>query len=123
MTDFELPAAMVEAGARRWWEILTVAPRTPWEERDEQDRQHDRDQVTLILAAALSVCEVRERWRVTGHSLGEHRGEGWRQDADSLPDALNVAQHYRVDHDARGVEIGRLLIVFTPAEQVDTEES
>ena len=87
----DLPPEMVEAAARATHEHdrMESLGEPDFDGLEEADRDSYRDFVRLILAAALSVCEVREEWGVIWHaddrddaSCMSERRFGWRHKAE-----------------------------------------
>lgn len=110
MSAPSIPGAMVEAAAKALDRFLIYD--------GSDDMPCDEEVATAVLAAALAVCTVDERWRAqAGAKPGAVAWSAYASDRAEMDEWAQV-------HAFLGpVTYQRWLSITTPAEQVDTEEA
>jgi len=114
MAEITVPPAMVEAG---YHAALNAPPCAHFEGDPEREGFATCLGCTTnaVLAAALSVCEVHEEWRVVGT---DDAGE-WTIRCIDATDARNIADVSRRRSPEEGAQVHCRLVITTPAEEAD----
>jgi hypothetical protein len=124
MTELVLPAAMVEAAARKAYERVEVATSIlTWDKipdtlRGREGRERWLSVATEVLAAALGVCEVREEYAAQlTYADGQTNGPKWWDRDIAVTCAIAASPKDWAEPGPPGVVLRRL-VIWTPAEEV-----
>lgn len=114
-TEPTVPEAMLEAAAKALHGHDRLDGEPDWDELQEWDRQSYKAAVAAVLAAALSVCEVREQYGwIHGEPGTDERREAWLGDRAKA----EGEEHYWKGHKSADFRLARRLRIVTPADDV-----